>query len=179
MGRLAGKLVNKWKKIVLQYEPQPSTTDVGQAVSESGAEEPDAALMQAAESECELGSSEDQVEADCSGALTLASGIGENSISTECSVDTSVSGSGANPPATDPGTLSYPESRTKARAGKRIKKCKDPDCEKCQIEINCGNCESCRRPEMKLKCVERLVLFRKMSKENNFFSCCISGGVPG
>ena len=41
LGRLAGKLVSKWKRIALQYEPQPSTGD-GQAVSEDVTEEPEA-----------------------------------------------------------------------------------------------------------------------------------------
>ena len=36
---LAGKLVSKWKKIALQYEPEPYSGD-GQAVSEEVTEEP-------------------------------------------------------------------------------------------------------------------------------------------
>ena len=41
VGRLAGKLVSRWKRIVLQYEPQPST---GQAVTDEVTEAPVAAL---------------------------------------------------------------------------------------------------------------------------------------
>merc|ERR1719318_2193143 len=53
VGRLAGKLVNRWKRIVLQYEPQPST-GVGQAVNEEVTEVPAEALVQAGEDEREV-----------------------------------------------------------------------------------------------------------------------------
>ena len=187
VGRLAGKLVSRWRRIALQYEPQPSTTGVGQAVSDEVTEEPVAALLQAGENVWEVGSSEggdisigghgsvfievESINNDESGQVeksgddTLASGSGWNSMATGSYVDTSVTGSGVIPPVTNHGTLSDPENRipgnSEARAGKRGRKCKDLDCVKCKIDINCGNCESCMRPEMKLKCVERLVFLAK------------------
>ena len=44
VGRLAGKLVNRWKRIALQYEPQHSTD--GETVSDEMTEEPVAVLVQ-------------------------------------------------------------------------------------------------------------------------------------
>ena len=45
---------------------------------------------------------------------------------------------------------------TKTRSGKRPpRKCKDKNCENCIIETNCGLCECCLNPGLKLKCVLR------------------------
>ena len=45
VGRLAGKLVSRWKRIALQYEPQPST-GADQTVSDEVTEDPVAAHVQ-------------------------------------------------------------------------------------------------------------------------------------
>ena len=67
VGRLAGKLVSRWKRIALQYEPQPST-GVDQTVSDKVTEEPVAAHVEDGEDvkevvlSCEGGSLKTGVE---------------------------------------------------------------------------------------------------------------------